>query len=232
MQVHFIRHVPFEELGSFQALFNDESLRLSFTNLWEIPIYPEIDQIDLLIILGGTMGVNDDDKYVFLKSEKEFILKAIQADTKIIGICLGAQLLAHLLGGAITQNNLSEIGWFPIRLAPTFKEWLNIDLLELCIDQLQVFHWHGDSIILPNSAINHASSEACATQLFTNGDNIIGIQFHAEATPTSIRSMVDNEGDEIIDAPYIQKKDRILNESVGYKNSEILLNLILKKLID
>lgn len=137
-----------------------------------------------------------------------------------------AQLLACVLGATIYTNKHKEIGWFPITIAPSFGEWLVKDTPK----ELTVFHWHGDKFEIPYGGENHASSEACKHQMFTYGDNIIGLQFHLEATPNSVQLMVENEDSELITAKYIQDREMILEANPYYNHCNQLMRKILAKI--
>lgn len=226
MRVHYLQHVPFEGLGSIEPWLINHGHEISSTRLWESPALPSIDSFDVLIIMGGPMGVYDDHLYRWLADEKNLIHAAIQADKKIIGICLGAQLLACVLGATVFTNKHKEIGWFPVAFDPSFKEWLGHDVP----GNMTAFHWHGDKFDNPYGGLIQASSEACDHQVFTFGDNIIGLQFHLEATADTVSEMLENGGHELQEAPFIQHADHIRQ----YKNFEapnLLLSAILAKMI-
>ncbi len=226
MRVHYIQHVPFEGLGYIETWLKEENHTISSTTAWNKPVFPAMDDFDVLIIMGGPMSVYDDHQYCWLADEKKFIFDAIRAEKKIMGICLGAQLLACVLGATIYTNKHKEIGWFPIKITSSFAAWLGADVP----GEVTVFHWHGDKFDVPHGGDNHASSEACNHQLFTYGDNIIGLQFHLEATPDSIEAMADNENGELINSPFIQRKKEILDTAAYFKEANILMKGILEKL--
>lgn len=227
MNIHYIQHVPFENLGYIEFLLKEKVHSITSTKVWENKQFPEIGEIDLLIILGGPIGVNDDNKYYWLKDEKKFINAFVKTKKKIIGICLGAQLLAHALGASIIKNAYIEIGWFPIIIKSSFSSWLGEELPQ---KELTVFHWHGDKFNIPPGAVNQAFSNGCDHQLFTYGNNIIGIQFHLEATSDLINSMIDNEGDEFIESRFIQGRIEILNKKDSFNDSNELMRKIFEKL--
>ena len=114
MHVHYLKHVPFEGLGSMESMFIERGCDLSRTCMYEDQSLPSIHDIDALIVMGGPMGVNDDDSYPWLTLEKEFIESVIKLDVPVMGVCLGAQLIANVLGAPVTKNVHEEIGWFPV----------------------------------------------------------------------------------------------------------------------
>lgn len=182
-------------------------------------------KFDVLIIMGRMMGVYDDREYQCLPDEKNFIFDAIREDKKVIGICLGAQLLACVLGATIYTNKYKKIGWFPIQIAPSFSDWLGTGVPE----ELIVFHWHGDKFDNPYCGVIHASSEACNHQLFTYGDNIIGLQFHLEATSETVRNLLENCLADLVDGVYIQKAEKILDDR-SFEEANLLMRIILEKI--
>lgn len=225
MRIHYIQHVPFEGLGYIQTWITENNHTLTATKVWERPVFPSMDDFDVLIIMGGPMGVYDDHQYKWLAEEKNFIFSAIKEEKKIIGICLGAQLLACVLGATIYTNKHKEIGWFPIQIESSFKEWLGTDVPE----ELLVFHWHGDKFDNPYGGLIQASSEACNHQVFTFGDNMIGLQFHLEANNESIRSMLQHGGHELTEAPYIQNAATISKQQ-SFTAPNQLMGQILQKM--
>ena len=195
--------------------------RASVTKLYEKEIYPEIEEIDCLIIMGGPMGVYDETEYPWLKSEKIFLQKAIQKDKILIGICLGAQLLADTLGGEVYKNRYKEIGWFPVRF---FKE---SDEAEVFPGELTVFHWHGDTFRLPEGARLLASSRGCQNQAFVWEERVFGFQFHLEITEKGALELIKNCGGEIVAGDYIQPPLEMLSDESRFQNINRLMDSFL-----
>jgi GMP synthase-like glutamine amidotransferase len=181
--------------------------------------------------MGGPMGVYDEDKYSWLNSEKEFIKNAIQSDKTVLGVCLGAQLIASSLGAKVYPNAQKEIGWFPISTATADH------LLSENSDPFPVFHWHGDTFDLPANAIRIASSEACLNQAFLFSEKIIGLQFHFEVTKKSLQNMIIFCGDELVAGRYIQSADELLSKKhfvseINERMYHLLNGLESKEIID
>lgn len=141
---------------------------------------------------------------------------------------MGAQLIACVLGATVCANKHKEIGWFPIDINSSFSGWLQVDVPS----KLTVFHWHGDKFEIPYGAINHAVSNACDHQLFTHEQNIIGLQFHLEATINSVQQIVENASHELVNGEYIQDQSDILSTSRYYEGSNTLMSIIQNKLIN
>ncbi len=157
-------------------------------------------------ILGGLMNIYEHDAYPWLVTEKQFIRCAIDAGKKVLGVCLGGQLIADVLGGKVIRNHYPEIGWHPIRLLPLARKY---PLFEGISDELMAFHWHGNTFTIPSGAIHLASSSACTNQAFLYGSNVLGLQFHLEYSQDSILIMLKECKNELIQSPYVQNAEQI-----------------------
>jgi GMP synthase-like glutamine amidotransferase len=205
LRIHYLQHVHFEGLGCIADWVSEKRHSLSATKFFENKQMPELSDFDWLIVMGGPMGVYDEEKYDWLSGEKEFIRLAIQSGKTVIGICLGAQLIATSLGANVYPNGEKEIGWFPIFPASDDQ------LLGESSDPFQVFHWHGDTFDLPLGALRLASSEACVNQAFIYNHKVVGLQFHLEVTKESLHQMITFCGNELVGGRYIQSAETMLN---------------------
>lgn len=209
LRIHHFQHVPFEGLASIEDWARAHGHTLSATFFFAAePVLPALAEIDWLIVMGGPMGVYDEDKYPWLGREKAFIREAIDAGKTVLGICLGAQLIASALGSAVYPGPQREIGWWPIdKTAAGRSHPLFVDLP----DEFTVLHWHGDTFDLPAGAELIASSAACANQAFVVGERVVGLQFHFEATAASVRQMIAGDPDDLKAAgQYIQSEQTLL----------------------
>jgi len=207
LRIHYLQHVAFEDLGCIGQWALEKGHTLSSTKFYSDFILPNHSSYDWLIILGGPMGVYEQEKYNWLPAEKDFIKQAIGQYKTVIGICLGSQLIASALGANVYPNEEKEIGWFPIKLSNNINNPLFTDE-----EIFTVFHWHGDTFDLPINATQLASSEVCVNQAFGYQDNVIGLQFHLEVTENSLQQMITFEVSELTKGKYIQTEQRILNE--------------------
>jgi GMP synthase-like glutamine amidotransferase len=228
LRIHYFKHVHFEGPGNIEEWCNAHRHSLSSTKFYEDFKLPELLDIDWLIIMGGPMSVNDEEKFTWLTAEKQFIQKAIQAGKTIIGVCLGAQLLADVIGAKVYQNTHKEIGWFPIEFTPGA---IKSGLFPNAIERPTVFHWHGDTFDLPKNAIHLAQSEGCKNQAFLL-NKILGLQFHLEMTQQSLKKMLENGRPELMNATYIQSENEILANRSLIENNKKLLFTILDKLAE
>lgn len=205
MRAHYLQHVPFEGLGSIESWLKMTGADISGTRLFDSASLPDPGTVDLLVVMGGPMSVNDEERFAWLAAEKALIRDVVESGKAVLGVCLGAQLIAAALGAAVYPNAVKEIGWFPIRgIASPNSAAFRFP------DSAQVFHWHGETFDLPPGAIRLASSEGCANQAFQLGEAVIGLQFHLETTPSSARDIVAHCREELIPSTFVQSEADIL----------------------
>ena len=226
MRAHYLQHVPFEGLGSIETWFQNADYEISSTQFFNSEKLPDIGDIDFLVILGGPMSVNDETEHPWLVKEKEYIRGAIEAGKPVLGICLGAQLIANSMGGEVFENSKKEIGWFPVEA---------VDSESTSVFQFpketEVFNWHGETFSLPKGAVQIAESKGCENQAFQIGRNVIGLQFHLETTPLSAQAIVENCRDELVEGEYIQSEAEILSASQKrYSSVNSLMDEVLEYL--
>ena len=205
--IHWIQHVPFEGLGSLEKWFVDQEHNLSCTRLWAGDALPPIDSFVALIVMGGPMGIFDYKDYPWLKDEQKFLSQVVESGIPTLGICLGAQLLADVLGAEVCANPEKEIGWFPVTRNDDVPDFLESVLPE----EMTVFHWHGDTFGIPDNAVCLYSSKACAHQAFLYKDHVLGLQFHLETTRDSAATLIDNCRNELLPEPWIMAEEEMLN---------------------
>lgn len=227
MNIHIFIHVPFEGPGFIQQWADNAGHHVTFTRFYENKsVLPSLDGIDGLIVMGGPMGVYDENQYPWLRTEKAFIGGSIGTGKKVLGICLGAQLIAACLGAPVYTAPNKEIGWFPVQ--PTeegvSEDWFNA----LFEHRPTVFHWHGDQFGMPSGAANLLRSEANGNQAFLYGSSVLGLQFHLECTPDTTRAMLMH-GDGELDStgPFVQSAGQITDGLHHCKSN----NQVMEKLL-
>ena len=222
MRIHYFQHVEFEGLYMIEDWIKKNGYSLTQTKLFEKDFtFPSIDDFDALIILGGPMSVYDNDK-PWLQEEKEYIKKAIFANKKILGLCLGGQLIAEVLGGKVAAHTHKEIGIFPIQVknnesAKKVFAGLNNNFFSLC--------WHSDRFEIPQGAIHLASSLACDNQAFLYKDRVLALQFHLEMNICAIKNMLVHCGYQIKPAQYIQDKEFFLEQAKNISQKALFIFL-------
>lgn len=173
------QHVAVEPLGTLDALIRARGHRIRFHNFERQPdAVPEVDRYRGLIVLGGPMNVEDQDRRPHLKTELLAIERALEQGKPVLGICLGAQLLAHVLGAPVQRHDQVEMGWYDVHMS---AEGRSDPVLGAAGVRLPVFQWHAYSYDLPSGATHLARTDTCQQQAFRFGSNAYGFQFHLEA---------------------------------------------------
>ena len=184
-----LQHVAHEGLGTIYSELVSRRIRADYVRLYmghEVP--KEIDDYSCLIIMGGPMGANDEDKYPYITDELKLIEKALTMGMPVLGICLGSQLMARAAGATVYQGDTKEIGWYALSLT---SEALNDPLFGTLPEELTVFQWHGDTFDVPEGATLLASSLRFPNQLLRIGKNGYAIQFHLEVMDVMVREWID-----------------------------------------
>ena len=226
MRVHVLQHLPFEDLGTIAANLEARRAEIRYTRFYENPKLPALDGIDLVIAMGGSMSVNDEQKLPWLKPEKQFIRDAISREIPVLGVCLGAQLIASALGARVYRNCFKEIGWFPIRGVQVPDGVFSFP------DECPVFHWHGETFDLPEGSIRLAESAGCKNQAFQLKRNVIGLQFHLETTPANAAALLDHLRDDLTPGPHVQTEAEIRKVPAAfYQTIHSIMNDVLSYLI-
>jgi GMP synthase-like glutamine amidotransferase len=221
MRIHTLQHVDFEGLGSIEAWAKDRGASITYSRMFADAPLPALSEFDWLLVLGGPMNIYQEDVYPWLCREKTFINEAILAGKIVLGICLGAQLIADVLGAEISRNQHREIGWFPLTsIHPSMSNIIQA--------KAPVFHWHGDTFTLPAGAERLAESAACLNQGFMYRDRVLGLQFHLETTIDSLNSLIDHSRDELTEGPYIQTPE----EMVAHPERLATINQMMVALLD
>ncbi|WP_456465985.1 type 1 glutamine amidotransferase [Persephonella sp.] len=227
MRIHYIQHVHFETPANIFRWAEERGHGIKGTKLFLNEKLPDMNEFDLLVIMGGPMGVYDEDKFPWLVEEKKFIEKAVKDGKKILGICLGAQLVADVLGAKVYKNRYKEIGWFPVYKT---KDAENSEVFKDFPESFTAFHWHGDTFDIPEGALHTVRSEACENQAFEYEGRIIGLQFHLETNKESAQALIQNSVEELMEkGDYIQPPEEMLSKDQNFKEIEKLLTQMLDR---
>lgn len=224
MRVHVIQHVAFESPGLIARWVAERGHRLAITRAWEGG-FPEPGETDLLVVLGGPMGAQDDAVLPWLTAEKRYLAQTIADGLPVLGVCLGAQILATLIGGSVRRNREVEIGWYPVTPTPEAES----SLLRSWPEHAIVGHWHGDTFELPLGMKPLLSSTACRNQAFVFDERVVGVQFHLEWTADLMADMVRECADEVANpGPTEMSADDLMAgvEAHGEACRELLFGLL------
>ena len=188
-----------------------------------------MDAFDWLVVMGGPMSVSDEDVYPWLSVEKRFLERALGAGKRVVGVCLGSQLLAEVLGGRVYRNRHKEIGWHPVQRGRDEDRSRAGSVLPA---EFVAFHWHGDAFDLPPGALHLASSECTGNQAFECG-TALGLLCHLEVSAESATAMVGRCANDIGEGPYMQTSAEILAAPPArYVELERHLAVLLDRLVD
>ncbi len=211
MKILCIQNHPVEGFGLYQTYLEEKNVEYKILHAFDNPEYPEINEINVILIAGTPIPAYEIQKYNFLIKESEFLRKAIQNGIPCFGSCFGGQILSLLLGGRVTRNPVMEIGTYRVRSTEFGK---HDPYLKGFPDQFPVFHWHGDTFSVPPGAELLVKGEDCKNQMFRK-NNIIGVQFHLEITGEDTGRWAQEYKDELTE--FGKTKDQILNEHKEYE---------------
>ncbi|MGG4091503.1 type 1 glutamine amidotransferase [Paenibacillus lautus] len=212
MRIHYLQHVPFETPEHISVWAHAKGHELTGTLIYEDLCLPTFSEFDMLVILGGPMGTYNIEEYPWILLEKQFIKESIQRGKLVLGICLGAQLIAESVGGTVFRNHYKEIGWFPVK---RIEQVADSAFFRDFPDEFIAFHWHADTFQLPSQAKRIAFSKGCSFQAYEYRDNVVGLQFHLESSNDSIHRMIEHCGDDLAQEIFVQQPYEML-EQTGY----------------
>ncbi len=223
MRLAVLQHVPFEGPAAIADWAAARGLPMAVTQLYRGEQLPALAAFDMLAVMGGPMSVNDGERYAWLDPEIALVAEAIRAGKTVLGVCLGAQMIAKALGAKVYAGAQKEIGWFPVhRTAEASPIFDGLPAV------FTAFHWHGETFELPAGAVRLASTPGTANQAFAIGTRVLGLQFHIEATPASVSALLENAADEIGSGPFEQPPEAIR----GGAGNCALLQPLLDRVLD
>ena len=225
MRIACLQHAPFEGPAALGGWAATQGHPLSLARLFANEPAPPLDSFDTLVILGGPMSANDEDRFDWLRPEKQFIRNSIERGKRVLGICLGAQLIANTMGARVFPNSQREIGWFPVQRTAESAGHSAFAALPRTFTPL---HWHGETFELPSGATREARSEGCAHQAFSIGNHVLGLQFHLESTPESAEALARNCPGDLTPGRFVQAPHTLLSAHARFHESNRLMGLVLE----
>ncbi len=229
MRLHYLQHVPFEAPGAILEWALARNFDIDATRLHEGESLPAHADYDALVIMGGPMNVYEFDAHPWLREEQVFIREAIAAGRHVLGICLGAQLIACASGARVTRNPEPEIGWFPVRETADCARSPYAGFLGGSLD---VLHWHGDTCALPPGATHLATSAACAQQAYCIGPRVLGLQFHLELRENDLDTLLRHAGGDLVPRPWVQDAATIRAGGARCAATRAALEALLSRWLD
>jgi GMP synthase-like glutamine amidotransferase len=225
LRIHCLMHVNFEGPGVIADWASRHRHIMTYTRFYEGESLPGGGDVDMLVIMGGPMDVIDEGATPWLAEEINWIGEYLETDRPVLGICLGAQLIARALGADVYPGKEKEIGWHNLQFlsaAGTFRIWPTLP--SVC----KVFHWHGDTFSVPEGATLIACSKATPHQGFIYREKVVALQFHLEMTPSGVSELVEYGRHELAEeGPSIQSEKEILKEKSSYAdNHELMFRLL------
>lgn len=225
LRAHWLQHAPHEDSGCIDTwLRGQDDLRVSVTRLYAGERLPPARSLDWLIVLGGPMNIYQHRRYPWLVEEKALINDAC-VNKKVLGICLGAQLLADVLGGVVSKNREQEIGWFKVMLNAEARD---SHVFKYFPTLFQAFHWHGDRFAMPPKAKSLMKSDACVNQAFQIDQRLVGMQFHLEVRRSDARRWLALESPK--PARYVQAAEQILGKPARFAANNRLMRQVLERM--
>ena len=221
MKIHYLQHDDLVQACTIEQWAIEHGVTLTNTQVHKGGAFPDTADFDLLIVLGGRMGAYEEDVYPWLIEEKAFIKRAIAENKYVFGICLGAQIIAHVLGGFVYPHVHKEIGWWPVHFSPQIAG----TLLQGLSETIHLFEFHGDTFTLPEDVEPLAFSEGCKNQAFIYNDHVLAVQFHPEVSADIMKILAEAVGD--VEGPYSQPAVHYLNEQDYFKQSKDVMFTIL-----
>lgn len=209
--IAIFQHAASEGPGRVAAWLEARGFDLEFVRWWQEPVPSRTEHWEGLVILGGAMNIYQHRDFPWLAEEKTLLAGLLERGVPILGICLGAQLLADQLGSRVVQNAETEIGWWPVRFAPAARS-----LYSHLPAECTVLHWHGDTFGLPPESTRLAESEVCSEQGFLFGDNILGLQFHPEVDAGLLQDFCGDGTETWPEGNFVQNRAELLHKAPEY----------------
>ena len=224
MRIHYLSHVTFEQLGAMRTWFHQRGMPVTHSLLFQDEPLPAPDDLDMLIVMGGPMGADDDSRFPWMAAEKALIKACIAEGKKVLGICLGAQLIARVLGAPVSANDNKEVGWFPVYPTTAGKD---DSIGKLFAPQATVLHWHGDTFALPKGAVHLLESKGCRNQAFRYGDHVLALQFHLELEHDNAAALCEACPEDLEEGEWVEEKAALLGNAQRFEDARNLLERVL-----
>jgi GMP synthase-like glutamine amidotransferase len=223
VRVHWLQHSEAVTLGCIEPWLADRGLHPRCTRLFADETLPRIDQFDWLIVMGGLMSAYDEAPHPWLQAEKALIGAAIDGSKKVLGVCLGAQLIAEVVGGAVQKLPHAEVGWHRVKRTAAPSHFF-----DGVPEAFDAFQYHGDGFSLPAGVRSLMRSTACANQAFEIGRRVAAVQFHPEVEGADIERWLSRHP--AVPGRFVQPPEAILpaTPDACLRNNAVMFSLLQK----
>jgi GMP synthase (glutamine-hydrolysing) len=218
MKILFVIHAAFERPGCIESWAKKHGHQTQEVNPYKGEKLPDIKDFDFLVVMGGPQSPLKIDKAPYLADEIKLIKQAVKEKKRILGVCLGAQLIGEALGAKTEQSPSREIGVYPIELLDGAKY---DPIFQRFPESFDVMHWHSDMPGIPEGAVLLARSEGCPRQAFSYGDRIYGFQCHFELTQELVKGMIENCSDDLKAGTYVRTEKELMETEYSQINSKL-----------
>ncbi len=227
MRIVCIQHVPFEDAGVIAPWAAAHEHRFEVVRLYEGQELPSVSDVDWAVVMGGPMSVNDEAHFPWLRTEKDWMRRVIEQGSGVLGICLGAQMIAQVLGARVFPNACKEIGWFPVfktQDAPPIRP------LAMLPTVMTPFHWHGETFDIPAGAAHAFGNQACPNQGFVYDERVMALQFHLEITHDGVRRLIENCPGDLDTGPSVQDSAAMTSNARAFDNAHMAMHTLLDEM--
>ncbi len=225
MRMAVLQHVPFEGPAAIADWAASRGIEIAAAHLYRGDPLPSLSEFGMLTVMGGPMSANDEGLYPWLGPEIALVHAAISSGKTVLGVCLGAQIIAKALGAKVYVAGQKEIGWFRVKRSGSLNA-----IFEGMPAEFMAFHWHGETFDIPAGAERLAETAATPNQAFAAGERVLGLQFHIESTPASVMDLLQNAAGEIGSGPFEQSPDAIRSGVGNCGSLEPFLSRVLSNL--
>jgi GMP synthase-like glutamine amidotransferase len=224
VRVRVFQHVPFEGLAAIEPWLRARGAEIATTRFFAGDPLPPIESYDWLVAMGGPMSVNDEATLPWLGDEKRAVAAAIAAGKTVLGVCLGAQLVACALGAKVRANREREVGWHEIERVASAADH---PLARALPPRALVFHWHGETFEIPPGAVHLARSAGCEAQAFAFGPRVLALQFHVDTTPDGVAALAEHCPEDLRPGRFVESREAMLGDPTRFARVHALLGDLL-----